>query len=157
MDETTRAAIDAITVSFSEPRKIPSGQVCSVFYDCVRLSPNDLARLAAHAVGHLPEESFDVAVGIAYNGILFASAVAGGRHVAILCENGTLWGVNLKGKKVMLVDDVVHSGSRLRAAETLVLAAGAEVVGYACIINRAHADQARLSKPLWSAFAAEMR
>ena len=94
MDETTKGIIERIAIRFPKPTRIPSGQVCSVFYDCYQLTPNDLARLSAFAVGHLDHDAFDVAVGVAYSGILFAASVAGGRKVAILQgKNGTTSGL----------------------------------------------------------------
>lgn len=157
MDETTRTIIQKITVQYQQPQRIPSGELCSVFYDCVRLSPNDLSRLAAQAVGDVSEHTFEVAVGLAYGGILFAAAVAGGQHAAILKEDGSVWGVPLAGKKVVIVDDVVHTGGRLRKAEGVLAALGARVVGYSCIVNRSGSDQMSTGKPLWSAFVTDMR
>ena len=76
MDETGRAIIEGITVRYDKPREIPGGHKVSVFYDTRLLSPNDLARLAAQATGHLDHNAFDVVLGVAYNGIFFAAAVA---------------------------------------------------------------------------------
>lgn len=156
MDETTRSIIEKITVTFPKPIRIPTGQVCSIFYDTFQLSPNDLARLAALAVGHLHHDDFDVAVGLSYSGILFAAAVAGGRHVNILQKDGRFFGPDLKGKKVVIVDDVVHTGGRLRDAATKVDSEGGLVVGYACIVDRSGANTLTLSQPLWSSYQSEM-
>jgi orotate phosphoribosyltransferase len=165
MDETTKGIIERIAIQFPKPTRIPSGQVCSVFYDCFQLTPNDLARLAAHAVGHLDHDAFDVAVGRAYSGILFAASVAGGRKVAILQKDGRFFGPDLKGQRVVVVDDVVHSGRQLQDAAERVQAEGGRVVGFACLIDRSGgtfgnsdgADAASgLGAPLWSAFQTEM-
>lgn len=160
MDETTKKVIDRISVVYSEPTKIPTGQVCSVFYDCFQLSPSDLARLAAEAVGDVDHDSFDFVVGLAYSGILFAAAVAGGKKVAILQKDGQLFGPALQGMRVVIADDVVHSGRRLREAAAKVVAAGGIVVGCACIIDRSGgkfqsgivSDEKGATRPLWSAF-----
>jgi len=155
MDETTRAIIDRITVTYDKPTKIPAGYLCQVFYDCARLTPNDLARLAAQATGHLPEQTFDLALGLAYSGIYFAAAVAGGREAAILQADGKIYGPGLKGKKVVLVDDVVFSGARLLEAARIAKEHGAEIAGYACIVDRSENKLCTLlDKPLWSAFQA---
>ncbi len=164
MDETTKKVIDRISVSYPQPTKIPTGQVCSVFYDCFQLSPSDLARLAAEAVGDVDHESFDIVVGLAYSGILFASAVAGGKKVGILQKDGAFFGPALKGLRVVIADDVVHSGGRMRDAAAKVSKAGGDVVGYACIIDRSggkfqsgiSSEQTGESKPLWSAFQTDM-
>ncbi|MBN8548821.1 MAG: hypothetical protein J0M12_05865 [Deltaproteobacteria bacterium] len=156
MDETTKAVIERITRSYPTPQPIPSGHEACIFYDCARLTPNELARLAAEAVGHLHEDAFDVALGIAYQGILFAAALAGGREVAILQADGKISGSDLKGKKVIVVDDVVLSGKRVLDAEKKAAACGAVVVGYACIIDRSDGAFGSMEKPLWSAYQTNM-
>lgn len=156
MDETTKSVIERITVQYPTVCKIPSGHESKVYYECARLSPNELARLAAEATGHLPEDAFDVALGIAYNGILFAAAIAGGREVAIQKIDGGLCGGSVAGKKVVIVDDVAHSGRHLRAAEQAALAAGAIVIGYAVIVDRSDGKLNSADKPLWSAFQTNM-
>ncbi len=161
MDETTKVVIDRITIKFERPTRIPSGQVASVFYDCFQLAPSELARLAADAVGDLDHDAFDYAVGLAYSGILFAAAVAGGRKVGILQKDGQLFGPDLRGKKVVIVDDVVHTGRHLLEAAKKVQAEGGEVVGYVCIIDRSPRGELSgaahpLGVPLWSAYQSEM-
>ena len=157
MDETTKAIIERITHTHGQPQQIPSGHVASVFYDCIQLSPNELARLAAQAVGHLEHDHFDVALGIAYAGICFAAAVAGGRQVAILQADGEICGPSLKGKKVIIVDDVVHSGRRLTAAASRIRSLGGAVVGFACIVDRSDGKVGSDKQPLWSAYQTDMR
>jgi orotate phosphoribosyltransferase len=156
MDETTKTLIDSITVKYGKPTKMADGRMCSIFYDCARLSPNELARLSAEATGHLAEDTFDVAVGIAYNGILFAASIAGGRQVAILQVDGKFSGPDLKGCKVVVVDDVVHSGNRMLEAAKKITAAGGKVVGFACIIDRSDGKFGSSAQPLWSAFQTNM-
>ena len=160
MDDTTRASVDRITVRFDRPTHISSGQVVSVFYDCYQLAPSELARLAADAIGDMPHDFFDVAIGLAYSGILYAAAVAGGRQVAILQKDGKLFGPDIKGRKVLVVDDVVHTGEHVRRAAETIKECGAEVVGFVCIIDRSEgeltATSSVLKAPLWSAFQANM-
>lgn len=156
MDETTKSIIERITRRHPTNQTIPSGHSVSVFYDCLELTPNELARLAADAMGELPHDTFDIAVGIAYNGIHYANAVAGGRHVAILQTDKKISGPSLAGKKVVIVDDVVHSGNRIREALKCVEAQNAEVVGFACIIDRSDGKSESLRKPLWSAYQTSM-
>jgi len=159
MDETTKAIVERITITYAKPTRIPSGQVCSKFYDTLQLSPNDLARLAALAMGDNEPPHFDMAVGLAYTGILFASAVAGGRKVGIIQEDGRMFGPDVKGLKIVIVDDVVHLGQRLLKATTCIESEGGTVVGYACIVDRSQnlntakaAQHSNLQHPLWSAF-----
>ncbi len=160
MDETTKASIDRITIRFDRPTRLPGGQVGSVFYDCYQLAPSELARLAADAIGDLDCDAFDFAVGLAYSGILFAAAVAGGRKVAILQKDGVLFGPDLKGKRVMIVDDVVHTGRHIVEAAKKAEAEGATVVGFVCIVDRSsgslRGSTSPLPAPLWSAFQADM-
>ena len=160
MDETTKAIIDRITVRFNPPTRIPSGQVASVFYDCYQLAPSELARLAAEAVGDLNPEMFDVAVGLAYSGILFAASVAGGRKVAIFQKDGKIFGPDLKGKRVVVVDDVVYTGQHLVKAAKKVEDEGAIIVGFVCIVDRSSGilkgPESPLKLPLWSAFTSDM-
>lgn len=160
MDETTKASIDRITIRFDRPTRLPGGQVASVFYDCYQLAPSELARLAADAIGDLEYDAFDLAIGLAYSGILFAAAVAGGRKVAILQKDGRLFGPDLKGKRVMIVDDVVHTGRHITEAAKAALAEGAIVTGFVCIVDRSSGTlsgpTSPLHAPLWSAFQADM-
>lgn len=153
MDETTKEIIAKITRKYAEPQPLPSGHKVSVFYDCLQLSPNDLARLAAAATGDLPQSSFDIAVGLAYTGIFFAFAIAGGRQVGILQVDQVILGPDLRGRKVILVDDVICTGSRIFKAEDTITRAGASVVAYACVVNR---STGKLNKPLYSAFSTEL-
>ena len=164
MDETTKKVIDRISVAYEQPTQIPTGQVCSVFYDCFQLTPSDLARLAAEAVGDIDHDTFDIVVGLAYSGVLYAAAVAGGKKVGILQKDGEFFGPSLKGLRVIIADDVVHSGGRMRDAAAKVIAAGGAVVGFACIIDRSGgkfqagmmSDQKGESRPFWSAFQTDM-
>jgi orotate phosphoribosyltransferase len=160
MDETTKAAVERITIRYEQPTRIPSGQLATVFYDCYQLVPSELARLAADAIGDLEHDAFDIAVGLAYSGILFAAAVSGGRKVAIYQKDGKIFGPTLRGLRVFIVDDVVHSGRRLQTAAEAVRAEGGIVAGYVCIVDRSagvlKSPAATLGAPLWSAFQADM-
>ncbi len=152
MDETTRALIDLITVRCDPPRMLPDGRTSPVFFDCSRLSPNDLSRLAAQAAGDLDEHTFDAVVGLAYDGILFASAVAGGKQVHILQTDGVLWGASISGKRVLIADDVVFTQSRALEAVTKLRALGAIVVGVVCVVDRSQGEPLLDNIPLYSAY-----
>jgi len=164
MDETTKKIIDKISVTYPKPTQIPTGQTCSVFYDCFQLSPSDLARLAADAVGDVDHDTFDIVVGLAYSGILFAASVAGGKKVSILQKDGQLFGPSLIGLRVIIADDVVHAAGRMREAARKVGAAGGTVIGFACIVDRSGGKFAAglpsenngELRPLWSAFQTDM-
>ena len=142
MDETTKSIIEKITVRSAR----------GVDYDLAALSPNDLARMAAEATGDLPEGTFDVVLGIAYRGILFAAAVAGGHQVAIFQHDGSVYGPALTGRKVIVVGDVVGGSDRFTDAIEAVNAVGGAVVGCACIIDRTESGAVSRGLPVWSAF-----
>lgn len=151
-DTTTKGIIDRITIRYPEPREIVGGHCTDLFYDSISLTPSELARLAAIAVGGIDRDLFDLAVGIAYTGIMFASAVAGGKHVAILKENGEVYGPEVKGKRVIIVDDVVFRGGALNNAANILKEHGAKVVGFACIVDRSKGERSYDIDPLYSAY-----
>lgn len=157
MDDTTKSIIERISRRYEKPRVLENGLEVTLYFDCLALTPNDLARLAVQAVGHLEHESFDIAVGLAFEGILFAAAIAGGKSVAILREDGTVFGPGLKDKRVVVVSDIVCTGRRLRIAEDRLVQSGAKVVGCACIIDRSSGQVGTANKPLWSAFQTSQR
>ncbi len=47
----------------------------------------------------------------------------------------------IKGKRVLIVDDVISTGASLEALETLVNAAGGNIVGKACVLAEGDAAQ----------------
>ena len=47
----------------------------------------------------------------------------------------------MKGKRILLVDDVISTGESLRALEELVTAAGAEIAGRMCILAEGDAQK----------------
>jgi len=135
-DETTQSIIDRITVKYETPQKIIGDHVTDTFFDCIRLTPSELARLAAQAIGDSPQTYFNMAVGLAYTGVFFASAVAGGKEVGLLRHDWDFFGPSVKGKKIVLVDDVVVNGNRFKIATDKIISAGGSVVSYACIVDR---------------------
>jgi orotate phosphoribosyltransferase len=155
MDETTSTIIERITIKSDKPMRLPNGEHSDVFYDCIQLTPNDLARLAAEAVGELDENSFDMAVAVAYSGILFSAAVAGGKQVAILDHQNKIQGPDVVNKRVIVVDDVIHHANRINKSIDLISKMGAKVVAVAAIIDRLDVNRTNLSIPLYSAFQVE--
>ena len=55
-----------------------------------------------------------------------------------------------------MVGDVVVTGEHLLAAAAKVVAVGAEVVGYACIVDRSGGKAITTGLPLWSAHLAPL-
>ena len=132
--------------------KLENGQEVTVYYETVRLTPNDLSRLAALAVGHLDDGAFDVAIAVGLGGTFFSFAVAGGREVGILTQDGKIHGPSVRNKRVVLVSDVVHTGHQLSLARSMVEGLGAKVVGGACVVDRSIGRLVEFSEPLWSSF-----
>jgi orotate phosphoribosyltransferase len=152
MDETTRRIIEKIIVRYEQPKTLPNGVEVRSFYDCASLTGNELARLAAQATGHLSHDVDEVVVGVAYSGIFFASAVAGGRRMSVLQKDGELFGALVAGKKVVVVDDVVCTGKSLRFAASLVVRSGGILQGYAVVVDRLQSPGHLDGLPVWSAY-----
>lgn len=153
MDETTREIIRSITIRYSAEQVLPGGHSGCVFYDCAQLSPSQLSRLAASAMWEEEHLDFDIMVGLAYRGIFFASALAGGKQVAILQADAKIFGPSLAGKRVILVDDVIVNGATILSSKAKLEELGAKVVAFACIIDRSTGNSAReLGCPLISSF-----
>ncbi|RXW19458.1 hypothetical protein EST38_g6386 [Candolleomyces aberdarensis] len=102
----------------------------------------------------LPE--FDVLFGPAYKGIPFASTTAlvlyTKHNIAVGFaydrkeakdhgEGGKMVGVDVKGKKVLILDDVMTSGKAVRGSIELVRAHGGEVIGVVQALNREEVGQ----------------
>ena len=152
MDDTTRAILERIVERYDTPRQLPDcDHKSKIYYDCQKLTPNDLARLGAEATGHLQDEVFDIAVGVAYKGIFFSAAIAGGRQIAILRADGKLHGPSVKGRKVLVVVDILCLGHEARRARQILTELGAEVVGAACIIDRSNGALETELGPIYSA------
>lgn len=151
MNETVKSIIDGITRNFATPQVVAGHHVAKEFFECALLLPGDVARLAAAAVGHLPEDSFDGVVCVAYTGILFGAAVAGGRQVNIFRTDRQMFGPSLKGKRVIIADDVISTGASVQVAENKAIALGATVVGYSCIVDRSSGLIGAGKMPIYSA------
>ncbi|KAJ2914021.1 hypothetical protein MD484_g6393, partial [Candolleomyces efflorescens] len=102
----------------------------------------------------LPE--FDVLFGPAYKGIPFASTTSlvlytkhnisvgfayDRKEVKDHGEGGKMVGVDVKGKKVLILDDVMTSGKAIRGSIELIRAHGGEVVGVVQALNREEVGQ----------------
>lgn len=151
MDETTREIIDLITTLYEKPTTLPSGHSARRYYRPLDLTTGDLARLAAAAAGHVSANEFDVAVATGLNSVFFAVEAAGGRHVGLLRDDATVFGAEIRGKKVALVDDVTCSGATLRKATENITRLGGHVVGYIVLVDRLSPSGTLDGRPVWSA------
>lgn len=132
-----------------EGRMLKSGRVSSYFFNAGLFTDGAvLLRLtelyASYACDMIP---FDVVYGPAYKGIPLAVGVAmslysrhglnvGWAHdrkeAKAHGEGGLFVGANMQGKRVLLVDDVMTSGSSCDEAATLIAKSGGTLVG--CVI-----------------------
>ena len=96
---------------------------------------------------------FDVIFGPAYKGIPLAALVtaaleSNGDHFDNVCyafnrkeakdhgEGGTIVGGSLKGKRTIILDDVMTAGTAMREAVSIIKAQGGSVVGVVLMLNR---------------------
>lgn len=117
-----------------------------------------ISRYYASAIA-ASEIEFDMLFGPAYKGIplvtLAAAALAEHHDIDVPYafnrkeekshgEGGSIVGAPLSGK-VIIVDDVITAGTAVRAAHSLITAAGAEVVGLVISLDRQEIGQGSLS------------
>lgn len=155
MDETTRFIIDRITKKFDAPTKIREGKICSVYYDCTELTPNELSRLGALAIGDGIED-YQVVVPVSKYAILYAGAVAGSKPVSFFNDSNNIIGVDLLDKKVLLVSDVVHTGSEMLKVQNLVNENGGKVSAFLCIVDRSNGEFSYKGKKMYSALTTDL-
>ncbi len=109
--------------------------------------------LISHASTH-PDFSFDVLFGPAYKGIPLAAATFGELarldkenfgHIGCTFnrkemkdhgDGGSLVGAPLKGKRVMIIDDVLTAGTAIREAIEIIKAQGGELAGVIVALDR---------------------
>ena len=149
MDETTRQIIDRITIQYDQPTEVRPNKVCTVYYDCTLLTPNELSRLSALALGGA-NINYDLIIPVSDYSILFAAAIAGSHPVTIL-KNKEVIGLNPKNKKILLVADVIHSGKEITQGINRVNGLGGDIVALACIIDRSNGNFKYGQLPLFSA------
>ncbi|KAF2725878.1 orotate phosphoribosyltransferase [Polychaeton citri CBS 116435] len=119
-----------------------------------RLSQAYAAEIHTYAQ-HDPDFGFDVLFGPAYKGIPFAATTTvclaqldeskWGHAVGVSFnrkevkdhgEGGLLVGAGLKGKRVVIIDDVITAGTAIREAIEMIDAQGGKLVGILIAINR---------------------
>lgn len=132
---------------------LKSGRVSPYFFNAGLVARGDHvdALFGAYADRVLAEKlDFDVVFGPAYKGIPLCAGIAAAlaRRSTLVAfaynrkeakdhgEGGSLVGATLKGKRVLLVDDVISAGTALREATALVEAAGATLVAACVALDR---------------------
>ena len=147
-----RAALDAGVLTFGS-FTLKSGRVSPYFFNAglfrTGASVGALGRTYARAINE-SGIAFDVLFGPAYKGIPLVTAAAvaladGGRDVPIAYnrkeakdhgEGGTMVGADVKGKRVLIVDDVISAGTAVGEAIAIIKAAGGEPAGVVIGLDR---------------------
>ncbi|KDQ10518.1 hypothetical protein BOTBODRAFT_115697 [Botryobasidium botryosum FD-172 SS1] len=133
---------------------LKSGRQSPYFFNSGLLSTGPLLSLLASAYALLIAQEgyeFDVLFGPAYKGIVLSGATAlclhqdhgldvgyayNRKEVKAHGEGGWVVGEDTKGKRVLILDDVVTAGTAIREAIEGVKAAGGEVVGVVLMLDR---------------------
>lgn len=145
---------------------LKSGRVSPYFFNAGLLSSGPILATVAAAYAQTivdaltdpvtPIPAFDVLFGPAYKGIPFGATTALMLHtqhsvdvgfaydrkeVKDHGEGGKLVGAPLKGKRVLVLDDVMTAGTAIRGAVDLARQAGGEVVGVVQCLDREEVGQ----------------
>ncbi|EGO30096.1 phosphoribosyl transferase [Serpula lacrymans var. lacrymans S7.9] len=140
---------------------LKSGRISPYFFNAALMSTGPILStlanayastiVAAQSASSNPLPSFDVVFGPAYKGIPFAACTAVALHATHGVsvgfaydrkeakdhgEGGLLVGVPVKGKKVLILDDVMTAGTAVRGAITTIVREGGEVVGVVQLLDR---------------------
>lgn len=143
--------------------KLKSGRTSPYFINCGLFSKFGLSRafnnayartIHAHALAHPDTFDFDIIFGPAYKGIPIAGITGNelshldaerwdGKGYAFNRkeakdhgEGGMIVGEALKGKKVIIIDDVITAGTAIREAIEIIKAQGGELVGIVVAVDR---------------------
>lgn len=133
--------------------KLKSGRISPYFFNLGRISSGSGLRRLAHAYAEALEASgieFDVLFGPAYKGIPLAAAISAAcaerGHDIKFCynrkeakdhgEGGMLVGADVRGRRVVIVDDVLTAGTAMRQSIELLRRAGAELVAALVALDR---------------------
>lgn len=141
---------------------LKSGRKSPYFFNCglfckgklIRGISEAYARTIAEYSNEHPEFKFDVLFGPAYKGIPLCATAAeklagineqkygdvafayNRKEVKDHGEGGLMVGESLKGKKVVVVDDVMTAGTAIREAISIIKSQGGELVGIIVALDR---------------------
>ncbi|WP_322417612.1 orotate phosphoribosyltransferase [Mesorhizobium huakuii] len=126
--------------------RLRSGQVSSTYFDKYRFEadPVLLRRVAAEMIPLLPDRT-EVLAGLELGGVPIATAIslATGIPAAFVRKKAKDYGTclaveggNVRGKRVVLIEDVITTGGAVADAARLVGEAGANIIGVVCAIWR---------------------
>jgi len=136
--------------------RLPTGQVIDEYFDEYLLAadPALLRDVAAEMAERLPPDT-EALVGLELGGIPLAVAVSAATGVPAgffrrerkpygTCRQ--LEGHAIAGRCVVLIDDVVRSGSQLLRAASVLRCAGADVTTALCVLDRDRDGRTRLAE-----------
>jgi orotate phosphoribosyltransferase len=142
---------------------LASGRHSDVYFEKFRIleQPKVLSALCTEIANHYKDSGIQYVAGPTTGGIIIAFEVArqmGLPSIYVESENGTKTLRRNKtipeGARVLLVDDVLTTGSSLFESRTAIEGAGGVVVGYGVLIDRsAHGTDFKL--PLFGAYKVE--
>ncbi|WP_250306124.1 orotate phosphoribosyltransferase [Streptomyces sp. A 4/2] len=146
----------AATALVNGPFALSDGRRLSSYFDEYLLAgdPQLLTETARAMAGHLPADT-DVLAGVELGGIplTVALSTATGLPAAFVRrrpkEYGSLRqfeGTEIQGRRVVLVDDVIRSGTSLLTAARRLRIAGAKVTDVLCVLERPLGGQVLLAE-----------
>lgn len=139
---------------------LKSGRISPYFFNAGLFSSASLLSCLAEAYANTIHshptlgDTFGVLFGPAYKGIPLAAVTAtqlfaldarkyrdvgyafNRKEVKDHGEGGTIVGMDLRGKKVLVVDDVITAGTAIREAVAIIAAAGGELAGVVVALDR---------------------
>jgi orotate phosphoribosyltransferase len=149
MDEAARKALggDLYAAAHLTGRfTLRSGQVSGEYFDKYRFEadPKLLARVAAAMLPLVPPDA-EVLAGVELGGVPIATAMslASGMPAAFVRKEAKAYGTclaveggDLRGRKVVLVEDVISTGGAIRDAKRHLDDAGADLAAVVCALWR---------------------
>lgn len=157
MTERTLADDIRAIASLEGEFRLRSGQISSRYFDKYRFEsdPLILQRIAARMVTLLPPGT-EILAGLELGGVPIATAMslATGLPVIFVRKEAKAYGTcqavegrDVRGKRVILIEDVITTGGAVADAAKLVADAGAHVIGVVCAIWRGEGDPAIAGLP----------
>ena len=146
MEDASLAADVRAIASLKGEFRLRSGQISTTYFDKYRFEsdPALLKRIAASMIPLLPPQA-EVLAGLELGGVPIATAMSlqSGLPAAFVRkkakEYGTcaaVEGADVRGRRVVLIEDVITTGGAVADATRLVRDAGADVIAVVCAIWR---------------------
>ncbi|MFD3996078.1 orotate phosphoribosyltransferase [Streptomyces sp. NPDC058583] len=140
------AARVARAACMAAPFTLPDGRVLDSYFDEYRLGADpQLLHDVAAALALLVPEGTEVVAGVELGGIALAVALSAAtslpaafvrRRPKDYGSHRQVEGADVAGRRVVLVDDVVRSGTQATAVSTVLCTSGALAVHALCVVER---------------------